>query len=61
MIFALLLTCVYAYLDEFHQRFVPGRSYDLYDLLADVIGALAFIVLFKLTEKGRGEKQSELD
>jgi VanZ family protein len=59
LLFAFLITCVYAYLDEFHQKFVPGRSYDLYDLLADVIGAFAFIVLFKLTEKRRGEKRDD--
>ena len=28
----------YAASDEFHQMFVPGRSADRYDLLADVIG-----------------------
>ena len=29
--------------DEFHQRFVPGRSADLLDLRADALGAAAAI------------------
>jgi VanZ family protein len=33
--------CVlYGWIDELHQRFVPGRQYDLRDLLADGTGAL---------------------
>jgi len=31
----------YGVSDEFHQRFVPGRSSDVYDLLADAEGAAA--------------------
>jgi VanZ family protein len=30
----------YGLTDEFHQLFVPGRSADLYDAVADGIGAL---------------------
>lgn len=30
---------LYGLTDEFHQRFVPGRSCDLLDLLADALGA----------------------
>ena len=36
---ALLLAVVYGASDEFHQIFVPGRTPDLADLLADTIGA----------------------
>lgn len=36
---AVLLCVAYGYSDEWHQRFVPGRQYDLADLLADGIGA----------------------
>jgi VanZ family protein len=32
---------LYGFSDEFHQRFVPGRQYDLRDLLADGLGAAA--------------------
>ena len=35
-----LIGIAFAYSDEFHQRFVPGRSYDLFDFLADCLGVL---------------------
>jgi VanZ family protein len=36
---ALLLACCYALSDEFHQRYVPGRSADWLDILFDWLGA----------------------
>lgn len=39
--FALLVTVGYAVTDEVHQMFVPGRSAEMYDLLADAGGAIA--------------------
>jgi hypothetical protein len=35
-----LIGIIYAYSDEFHQRLVPGRSYDFYDFLADCLGII---------------------
>ena len=35
-----LIGIAFAYSDEFHQRFVPGRSYDLFDFLADCLGVV---------------------
>jgi VanZ family protein len=35
------LSVLYGTSDEFHQAFVPGRSSDLYDLLADTAGIFA--------------------
>ncbi len=34
--------------DEFHQAYVPGRSADVYDLVADGLGALAAIAIYGL-------------
>ncbi|MFQ6032554.1 MAG: VanZ family protein [Candidatus Zixiibacteriota bacterium] len=47
---------LYAYSDEFHQRFVPGRSYDLYDFLADCLGIILIqaTLWIYLGWKGRG-------
>ncbi len=37
---ALLLAFLWGLLDELHQAFVPGRSADALDLVADTLGAL---------------------
>jgi len=37
------ITVLYAISDEWHQRFVPGRSADVQDLLADAIGAVVAV------------------
>jgi VanZ family protein len=36
---AMLITSAYGVSDEFHQRFVPGRDYEVLDMVADAIGA----------------------
>lgn len=36
---AVVFAALYGFSDEFHQRFVPGRTPDIYDLLTDIIGA----------------------
>jgi len=38
--FVAALAASYGVLDEFHQYFVPGRSVEVYDALADATGAL---------------------
>ena len=40
-VIAMLITIGYGITDEVHQLFVPGRSGDVYDLMADAAGALA--------------------
>jgi VanZ family protein len=46
-----LLSCLYGYLDEVHQLFVPGRTYEYFDMLADAIGALLFIIPYVLIDR----------
>jgi VanZ family protein len=36
---AIVIAFAYAVTDEIHQMFVPGRSAEAYDLVADAIGA----------------------
>jgi len=43
-VYAIIFTIMYGVLDEFHQSFVPGRTPDVFDAVADGIGSL--IVLF---------------
>jgi VanZ family protein len=37
---AVIVVTVYGVLDEFHQHFVPGRTPDIYDVMADAAGAM---------------------
>ncbi|MDB4975828.1 MAG: hypothetical protein JWN48_4169 [Myxococcaceae bacterium] len=44
---ATIITMGLGLLDELHQSFVPGRSSDVLDLLADVIGAAIAAMVYK--------------
>jgi VanZ family protein len=37
---AMAITLLYAFSDEWHQSFVPGRDVEVMDLVADLLGAL---------------------
>ena len=38
---AILISTLYGVSDEYHQMFVPGRSFDVLDMVADAIGSTA--------------------
>ena len=40
------LTVSAGFTDELHQAYVPGRSADVYDLVADALGALVAITIY---------------
>jgi len=42
---SIAITVLYGASDEWHQRFVPGRTADLRDLFADALGAAAAVSL----------------
>jgi VanZ family protein len=46
-IYVFLFVFLYGLSDEIHQLFVPTRFFDLYDLLADVVGAGISLVFSK--------------
>jgi VanZ family protein len=50
---AVLLASLYGVSDEAHQAFVPGRSADAVDWLADTVGALAAVTLLYLRQHRR--------
>lgn len=45
MPFAVFVTVLFGLLDEIHQAFVPGRSSEVLDLVADFVGALSGALL----------------
>ena len=49
---AFALTVVYAFSDEFHQSFVPGRVADPLDLLWDGLGAVLALALWAWWSRG---------
>ncbi len=49
--FSLLLTFLYGSLDEVHQYFVPGRSADPLDLMADTVGGILVVAAIWLLSK----------
>lgn len=44
---AILLTILYGVSDEIHQYFVPGRSSEFYDIVADATGACFGVLAFR--------------
>ncbi len=52
-------TVLYGASDEWHQSFVPGRSADVMDLLADALGALIGVWLYATVRTG-GSKQRQV-
>jgi len=57
-----LLATVYGVLDEMHQLFVPQRSFELPDLVADMSGALAAVLtlwILQRKRKARVKKESQ--
>jgi VanZ family protein len=52
-ILAVVVAAGYGATDEFHQRFVPGRTADLLDLAADTVGAAAAVILVWVVARWR--------
>jgi VanZ family protein len=53
---AVFITSLYAMSDEFHQSFVPGRSCDWHDWLADTIGSMVGSSLFLVQHLRKQER-----
>ena len=43
--FTVLIASVYGFLDEIHQMFVPGRSAEFLDWLADFLGSVTAVLI----------------
>lgn len=46
IILSIIITSLYGFSDEWHQKFVAGRMSDLYDFLTDSIGSIAGAFLY---------------
>ncbi len=54
VVLSIAFTMAYALSDEIHQRFVPGRTLQFFDLFIDLLGALAGVLIFmKCRNKAR--------
>lgn len=51
LIIAMIALTIYGASDEFHQRFVPGRSCDIFDLFSDIIGSFLGAALMSYKER----------
>ena len=45
--FSIFLTIIYGASDEIHQNYVPGRFPSYADWVADAIGAIVFIIIYR--------------
>ncbi|NLM23759.1 MAG: VanZ family protein [Firmicutes bacterium] len=55
---SLLISLLYAFSDEFHQLFVPGRDASFLDILLDGAGAAAFLLFYWLVLSLRSRRRS---
>ena len=56
IIFTLWTGSLYGVSDEIHQLFVPGRSADLLDVAADILGIVIVVVIERIVENQREKK-----
>ncbi|HEX9252368.1 MAG TPA: VanZ family protein [Ignavibacteriaceae bacterium] len=57
--FTVIIASIYGLLDELHQLFVPGRSAELLDWLADFLGSLTAVLITRYLVKKI--KQNEIE
>jgi len=50
------LSILYALSDEFHQIYVPGRAFQVADLLLDLVGILIGVGIYFFINKSQNEK-----
>jgi|WetSurMetagenome_2_1015567.scaffolds.fasta_scaffold243828_2 VanZ family protein len=51
LFFSFFFLAFFALVDEWHQKYIPGRYSDPYDLTFDIIGSILILVLFWLHHK----------
>ena len=51
ILYTILISALFGASDEIHQYFVPGRTCDIFDFIADVLGALLSLLLISTNNK----------
>ena len=51
LLLSILIASIYGALDEFYQRFVPGRNSGIFDIFSDIIGSFSGALLSMHKEK----------
>ncbi len=52
-----LFLSVFAFSDELYQKFIPGRHFDLFDILFDLFGASLVLILLHFKQKRMSSSQ----
>ena len=47
----ILITILYGVLDELHQFFIPGRTPSILDWIADLTGAVLFVLIYRILQR----------
>ena len=42
---------IFAYADEFHQKYIPGRSYNLYDFISNFTGIITALLCYLIKRR----------
>ncbi len=54
ILFSIIIASVYGLLDEIHQSYIPGRSNDILDWIADTLGAITAVLLLDFMMRKMG-------
>ncbi|MEE9443732.1 MAG: VanZ family protein [candidate division Zixibacteria bacterium] len=54
----LVISVVFAALDEWHQAYIPGRFSDIYDFIADTIGIVVVLLSIYIQSKRKATMKS---
>lgn len=47
----ILLIVILPVIEESHQLLIPGRSFSIFDIFADIAGAFSAFITYKINEK----------
>ena len=51
MVLAVVLVSAFGVMEEFHQKTIPGRTFEEFDMVANALGAIAAAVLWRPATK----------